>query len=153
MPKYSPDIAGIMSCLCDALNDEVHGAEGCVIESSDIDNQNGDSHGSNHGNHGSKHDGDDDSNKEVHILIGVPDDRGGMKPYVIKIAPTISRKRVPLQKATLTVEVTYDSAVTDAESIANAADRLLETALSTPGILEEYGSPTFDSFYVASGPT
>lgn len=57
-----------------------------------------------------------------------------------------------LQKATLTVEVTYDPEVTDAESIANAADRLLETALSTPGILEEYGSPTFDAFYVASDP-
>ncbi|MCE9553860.1 MAG: hypothetical protein K8T91_10870 [Planctomycetes bacterium] len=142
MHKHSPDMAGILSCLCDALTDDAHGVEGCVIESS---TQDADSHGSNH-------DGDNNCNNEVHILIQLPDDRGGRKSFFINIAPAISRERVPLQKATLTVEVTYDPEVTDAESIANAADRLLETAVSTPGILEEYGSPTFDSFYVASAP-
>jgi len=49
----------------------------------------------------------------------------------------------------LTLDVTFDPQVTDAESVANAADRLWETALSTPSILEEYGSPTFGAFQVA----
>lgn len=130
MPKYSPDIAGIISCLCESLIDEVHGVEGCVIESSDNDH----------------HDGE--------ILIEIADDHGGTGPYVIKIAHASVSKIAPeTRTASLTVDVTYDPQVTDAESIASAADRLLETALSTPGILEEYGSPTFDSFYVASNPT
>jgi len=50
----------------------------------------------------------------------------------------------------LTIEVQYDETATDPEAIASAADTLLETALSTPGILDEYGNPTFDEFYVAS---
>ena len=33
--------------------------------------------------------------------------------------------------------------------IASAADRLMETALSTPGIMEEYGDPRFGEFFVA----
>jgi hypothetical protein len=37
----------------------------------------------------------------------------------------------------------------DAESLACAMDRLLETALSTPGILSEYGNPRVGEFYVA----
>jgi len=52
-------------------------------------------------------------------------------------------------KTTLTVEVEYDPAVTDPESLACAMDRLLETALSTPGILDEYGNPTIGEFFVA----
>ena len=39
----------------------------------------------------------------------------------------------------LTVEIDYDPAMTDGEGLACAMDRLLETALSTPGIVEEYG--------------
>lgn len=50
-------------------------------------------------------------------------------------------------KTTLTVQVTYDPDKTDPESIASAADRLLETVLSTPGIMAEYGDPKFDEFY------
>ena len=52
-------------------------------------------------------------------------------------------------KTTLTLDVEYDDQVTDPESIASAADRLMETALSTPGIMEEYGDPRFGEFFVA----
>ncbi|MGA2620119.1 MAG: hypothetical protein ABSF26_21080 [Thermoguttaceae bacterium] len=52
-------------------------------------------------------------------------------------------------KTTLTVDVEFDPDVTDAESIASAADRLLETVLSTPGIMEEYAEPRFGQFFVA----
>ena len=129
MVQYSPDIAGIMSCLCDALTDNVQGIEGCVIQSSDNDN----------------HDGE--------IFMAVPDDCGGKTPYLIKVAPSPSAEpRPPVARATLTLDVTYDPQVTDAESIAAAADRLLETALSTPGILDDYGNPTFDAFYVLTEP-
>ena len=52
-------------------------------------------------------------------------------------------------KTILTVEVRYHPRCTDPEGLAVAMDRLLETALSTPGIMEEYGNPTFDDFFVA----
>jgi hypothetical protein len=45
------------------------------------------------------------------------------------------------RRVTLHLDVTYDPMVTDAASVAVAVDRLLETALSTPDILDEYGSP------------
>ena len=51
-------------------------------------------------------------------------------------------------QATLEIEVRFDSTQTDAESIASALDQLLETAMSTPGILEDYGSVIADAFYV-----
>jgi len=129
MVQYSPDIAGIMSCLCDALTDDAQGIEGCVIQSSDNDN----------------HDGE--------IFIAVPDVRGGKTPYLIKVAPSPSAEpRPPAATARLTLDVTYDPQVTDAESIAAAADQLLESALSTPGILDDYGNPTFEAFYVLTEP-
>jgi len=53
-------------------------------------------------------------------------------------------------RTTLTIEIDYDPAVTDPESLASAADRLLETALSTPNILDEYGNPRFGEFFVYS---
>jgi len=46
----------------------------------------------------------------------------------------------------LSVLVSYDPEITDPESLASACDTLLETALSTPGILSEYGDPSFDNF-------
>lgn len=55
-----------------------------------------------------------------------------------------------MAKTTLTVEVEYDDQVADPESLASAADRLLRTALSTPGIVEEYGEPRFGEFFVAA---
>ena len=54
-------------------------------------------------------------------------------------------------KTTLTVEIEYDSQKTDPEGLACAMDRLLETALSTPGILDEYGNPAVGEFLVATG--
>ena len=51
-------------------------------------------------------------------------------------------------EATLEIKINFDSAQTDAESIASAFDQLLETAMSTPGILEDYGSVIADAFYV-----
>ena len=52
-------------------------------------------------------------------------------------------------KTTLTVEIEYDPAMTDEEGLACAMDRLLETALSTPGIFDEYGNPKVGEFFVA----
>jgi hypothetical protein len=52
-------------------------------------------------------------------------------------------------KATLTIEVHYDPRRTDSESLASAMDRLLETARSIPGVLDEYGEPRFGEFFVA----
>lgn len=53
-------------------------------------------------------------------------------------------------KTTLTIDIDYNPAVTDPEALASAADRLMETALSTPGIMEEYGDPRFGEFFVLS---
>ena len=50
---------------------------------------------------------------------------------------------------TLTVDIEYDPRKTDPEGLASAMDRLLETALSTPDIMEEYGNPTIREFFVA----
>lgn len=56
-------------------------------------------------------------------------------------------------KTRLSVEVEYDPSVMDPEGLAAAADRLLETALSAPGVLNEYGSPSFGEFLVAGPQT
>ena len=54
-----------------------------------------------------------------------------------------------MAKTTLTVDIDYDPDVTDPEALASAAHRLIKTALSTPGIMEEYGDPHFGEFFVA----
>lgn len=46
------------------------------------------------------------------------------------------------------IDVEIDDSMTDAESVATALDRLMETALSTPGILEEYGDPKVGEFMI-----
>lgn len=51
------------------------------------------------------------------------------------------------QTATLTVDVDYNPAMTDPESLASAMDALLKTALSTPGVLEDYGDPVIHEFF------
>ena len=53
------------------------------------------------------------------------------------------------KKTTLTVEVEYNPRKTDPEGLACAMDRLLETALSIPGIMDEYGNPAIREFFVA----
>jgi hypothetical protein len=48
----------------------------------------------------------------------------------------------------LKLTVDYDPTKTDPDSLAELLDRLLETVLSTPGIVEEYGDPVFGPAYV-----
>ncbi|REJ65659.1 MAG: hypothetical protein DWQ31_17110 [Planctomycetota bacterium] len=54
-----------------------------------------------------------------------------------------------MTKATLYLDIEFDEQTTDAESVASALDTLMETALSTPDILSEYGNPRIGPFYVA----
>ena len=52
-----------------------------------------------------------------------------------------------MAKAKFVVEVEYDAKKTDPDSLAEALDRLMETALSTPDILEDYGNPRVGEFF------
>jgi len=54
-----------------------------------------------------------------------------------------------MAKTTLTLDLDYDPEVTHPEGLASAMDRLLETALSIPQVMDEYGSPKFGEFFVA----
>lgn len=47
----------------------------------------------------------------------------------------------------LIVKVTYDPDQTDPESLATALDRLMETSLSTPDILDDYGPVEVGEFF------
>jgi|GEM_PF-6206851 len=51
-------------------------------------------------------------------------------------------------KTKLSIEVEFDGDQTDAESLASAANTLLQTALSTPGVLHEFGNPQFGEFFI-----
>ena len=53
-------------------------------------------------------------------------------------------------KTLLTLEVDYDPSVTDPEGLATAMDRLMETACSTPDILDDYANPAIGEFLVAA---
>jgi hypothetical protein len=55
--------------------------------------------------------------------------------------------------ARLYFAVEYDDSKTDAESVATALDALMETALSTPGVLDEYGPVDVGEFLVGSADT
>ena len=61
---------------------------------------------------------------------------------------TTKKKPKRTKKTKLWLEVEYRPEHTDPESLATAVDRLLETILSTPGIMEEYGDPTFGPCWV-----
>lgn len=52
------------------------------------------------------------------------------------------------QTATLTIEIEFDPSITDADAVGVAVDSLLETAMSTPGILDEYGNPSIGQTYI-----
>ena len=52
-------------------------------------------------------------------------------------------------KSTLTIDFEYDPDITDDESLATGLDRLMETALSTPDILDDYGNPRIGQFFIA----
>ena len=49
-------------------------------------------------------------------------------------------------QVTMTVTVTFDPDRTDPESLASALDQLLDTSLSTVGVLDEYGQVDIGSF-------
>lgn len=55
-----------------------------------------------------------------------------------------------LEKSRLWLDVEYSPEHTDPEGLAEALNRLLETALSTPGIMEDYGEPHFGLCCVAA---
>jgi hypothetical protein len=56
-------------------------------------------------------------------------------------------------KTTLTLEIEFNPEVTDAESVATALDRLLETIMGDPDIgLEDYGHPTVGEFLILQKP-
>ncbi len=55
-------------------------------------------------------------------------------------------------KSTLKLDVEYDPAATDGESLASALDTLMETALSTPGILDECGNPRIGKLCILQPP-
>ena len=50
----------------------------------------------------------------------------------------------------LYVDINFDDKMTDPEGLASAMDRLMGTALSTPGILDEYGNPKIGEFLVGT---
>jgi hypothetical protein len=51
-------------------------------------------------------------------------------------------------RARLILDVEFDRSCTDAESVARAFEILIETGMSTPGILEEYGDVKFNGVTV-----
>jgi hypothetical protein len=51
-----------------------------------------------------------------------------------------------MRKAMLMIPVYYDEDKTDGEALASAFDTLLETVMSTPGILDEYANPDVGEF-------
>ena len=57
-----------------------------------------------------------------------------------------------MKTARLYVDVNYDPKVTDAEGVSEALDTLLETAMSTPEILDEYGNPEVGAFCILRTP-
>lgn len=59
------------------------------------------------------------------------------------------RRRKTLKVVTLQLTVRFNGDVTDGESLCSALDTLLETAMSTPGILDEYDNPKVSGFEIA----
>jgi len=56
-----------------------------------------------------------------------------------------------LKTAVFTVAVDYDPEVTDPDALAEALDTLMETALSVPGVFDDYGNPSVGAFYPVPG--
>ena len=55
---------------------------------------------------------------------------------------------MPHKTTRLYIDVNYDPRKTDPESLSNGLDILMDTAMSTPGILDEYGNPRPLAFFV-----
>jgi hypothetical protein len=51
----------------------------------------------------------------------------------------VENRLMAMKKGFLKLPVTFDDQKTDLDSVSSALDTLMETALSTPGILDEYG--------------
>lgn len=51
-------------------------------------------------------------------------------------------------EARLYLTIEFDDEKTDAESVATALDKIMDTSLSTFGILDEYGDPGIGKFFV-----
>ena len=68
----------------------------------------------------------------------------------MKKSEHIARSRKSSATCRLYLDVQYAPEITDPDSLAVAFDRLLETALSTPGILDDYGNPRAGEFLSAS---
>lgn len=66
----------------------------------------------------------------------------------MELAEKHARKAKEPNKRTLTIEVEFDPDMSDIDSVASAMDTLMKTALSTPGIMDEYGNPKIGEFYV-----
>ena len=81
-------------------------------------------------------------------MTDIPVYEGGTVTSTTTCMSGFSVEKEDPNEATLEIKINFDSAQTDAESIASAFDQLLETAMSTPGILEDYGSVIADAFYV-----
>ncbi len=62
--------------------------------------------------------------------------------------PEESQEEPENGKCVLCIPVEFDRGATDPEALACAFDRLLETAMSTPGILDEYNNPTIGPVYL-----
>lgn len=54
------------------------------------------------------------------------------------------------QTATFLIKVDYDDRSTDPDALGEALDRLMETVLSTPGILDDYGQVEVGKFEIPS---
>ena len=50
-------------------------------------------------------------------------------------------------KATFTIDVEFDPAIISADALADALDHLMDTARSTPGVLDGCGDPRIGAFY------
>ena len=52
------------------------------------------------------------------------------------------------RSCTLTLHVTYDDKLTDEDTVAEALNQLLQTAVSTPGVLDHCGEPDVGELYI-----
>lgn len=53
------------------------------------------------------------------------------------------------ETATFIIQVVYDDRHTDPDALGEALDRLMETALSTPGLLDDYGTVEIGEFEIS----
>ena len=68
--------------------------------------------------------------------------------FEVTCAPGVIVPEEDPNQATLEIDVRFDSTQTDVDRVASALSQLLETAISTPGILEDGGNIVTDEFHV-----